>query len=68
MVLKEKLLKKSSISDTGNQSDFVVLDVSGNFDITEVKGKRFYMTVWTDAYFYVLNFHLLGFHLAKDAL
>lgn len=45
MVLKEKLLKKSSISDTGNQSDFVVLDVSGNFDITEVKGKRFYMTV-----------------------
>lgn len=51
MILKEKFLKDSSISNIGNQSDFVALDISGNFDITEVKGKRFYMTVWTDAYF-----------------
>lgn len=45
------LLKCTSISNISNQSDFVALDISGNFDITEVKGKRFYMTVWTDAYF-----------------
>ena len=45
MILKEKLLKDSSISNTDNQSDFVALAISGNFDITEVKGKRFYMTV-----------------------
>lgn len=36
MILKEKLLKDSSIFNTGNQSDF---------DITEVKGKRFYVMV-----------------------
>lgn len=45
MILKQKLLKGLSISNTVTQSDFVALAVSGNFDITEIKGKRFYTAV-----------------------